>query len=291
MTKSVFKPHHINVSPEDLAGNQGIGRYILLPGSDGRAKEIAEHFNNVLVKTHPRGHHLYLGDIENAGTSIKVATISSGMGCPSMEIILHELFHLGAKRFLRVGTAGSLQPKTIKFGDMINASASIRDEGTTVDYVPLSIPAISSYEFTSHILSSAHALGLKNQVHTGIVHCKSSFYARQFGVGPLGDENREYIKLLTQCGVLATEMETATLFIQSHLYDHQLKQQGKGLLHRVLAGAILGIIGVSPSEFATTDQTKTTIDNLISLALETIKTLGKKELLALKDESYESTDY
>src|SRR5262245_18673294 len=105
MTTHKFNPFHINATAEDLAGNNGLGRYVLLPGSDGRAKAIAEYFTNTIVKTHPRGHHLYLGEIEGTNGPIEVATISSGMGCPSMEIILHELFHLGAKRFLRVGTA------------------------------------------------------------------------------------------------------------------------------------------------------------------------------------------
>jgi len=41
MFKRHFKPEHINATPEDLAGNNRIGRYILLPGSDGRAQEIA----------------------------------------------------------------------------------------------------------------------------------------------------------------------------------------------------------------------------------------------------------
>lgn len=51
--------HHINATTEDLAGNHGIGRYILLPGSDGRAKEISQHFNNLTIKSHPRGHNLF----------------------------------------------------------------------------------------------------------------------------------------------------------------------------------------------------------------------------------------
>ena len=50
----VFKPEHINACPEDFEGNDGIGRYILLPGSDGRAKKMSEKFKNVSVKEHSR---------------------------------------------------------------------------------------------------------------------------------------------------------------------------------------------------------------------------------------------
>ena len=41
---------HINATEADFKGNQGIGRYILLPGSDGRAKEIATHFDDLEIK-------------------------------------------------------------------------------------------------------------------------------------------------------------------------------------------------------------------------------------------------
>src|SRR5476651_2489588 len=135
MFKRPFKPEHINATAEDFAGNHGIGRYILLPGSDGRAKEIAQHFDNLVTKSHHRAHNVYLGTLSCDGKIIDVATVSTGMGCPSMEIILHELFHLGAKRFLRVGTAGSLQP-WIKIGSIVNALASVRDENTSTRYLP-----------------------------------------------------------------------------------------------------------------------------------------------------------
>ena len=269
--------HHINATPDDLAGNNGIGRYIFLPGSDGRAKEIAEHFNHLTVKSHPRGHNLYLGTLSSQGKTIDVATIASGMGCPSIEIILHELFHLGGKRFLRVGTAGSLQPKLVKAGDIVIAQASVRDEHTTTDYVPITIPAVASFELTLAISLSAKKLGISSLIHTGTVHCKSSLYAREFGAGPRAERNKIYMNLLTECGVLASEMETAALFIQSQLYNYQLMQTGKDAQHRVLSGAILGIISAHLDPFSSSDEEGSTLKNLIELALETIKTLALTE--------------
>ncbi|MBA3662547.1 MAG: nucleoside phosphorylase [Gammaproteobacteria bacterium] len=278
-TYKPFIPHHINATTDHLAGNGGLGRYIFLPGSDGRAKEIAQHFHDVTIQAHPRGHHLYLGSLTMGTKKIDVATIASGMGCPSMEIILHELYHLGAKRFLRVGTAGSLQPDLVKMGDIINVSAAVRDEGTTIDYVPLAYPAISAFEFNAPVLHSAKKLGFLHQVHTGIVHCKSSFYAREFGAGPKSQENKGYIDMLSQCGVLASEMETAALFIQSQMYNHQLRSQGQGAKYRVLAGAILSILAVPPHDFAPPAIARSTIESLIQLAMETVKTLAQTEVI------------
>jgi uridine phosphorylase len=270
-------PHHINATPEDLAGNNGIGRYIFLPGSNGRAKAIAENFENLVVNTHPRGHHLYTGHLSHEGQQIDVAAISSGMGCPSMEIILHELFHLGGRRFLRVGTAGSLQKGRIKIGDIINTQASVRDENTTLDYAPLSVPAIASIEMIDAIHQASKVTGISNLMHTGIVHCKASFYAREFYAGPRAAENQQYMELLIDNGVLASEMETSALFIQCQLYHHTLRMIGDGPTHKVLSGAILGIGAVPPDLFMTEEQEKPLTENTVKLALATIKLLAASE--------------
>ncbi|OGT58366.1 MAG: hypothetical protein A3F14_02175 [Gammaproteobacteria bacterium RIFCSPHIGHO2_12_FULL_43_28] len=280
MQKTDFKPYHINASPEDLAGNQGIGRYIFLPGSDGRAKAIAEHFNELTVKNHPRGHHLYLGTLSSNGHIIEVAATSSGMGCPSMEIILHELFHLGAKRFLRVGTTGSLQPKEVFIGDYVNVAASVRDESTTRDYVPAEMPAIASNAFINSINHAANTMSLLDKVHTGIVHCKSSFYAREFGEGPRHSENMRYLELLQTYGVLASEMETAALLVQSQLYNHQLNQKGKDVTHKVLCGALLAVLAIPFHAFANKAEETEITNHLIALAIESVKTLANSESAA-----------
>lgn len=277
MSKQIHEPYHINATKEDLEGNEGIGRYLFLPGSDGRAMELSKYFDNVEIKEHPRGHNLYKGTIPLGKNKIDVAVISTGMGCPSMEIILHELFHLGAKRFLRIGTAGSIQP-WIEIGDLVNAQASVRDEDTTTHYAPIEVPAVASLEFASSILLAAEKIGLSEQLHTGIVHCKSSLYAREFGEGPRAEINKAYVHLLSQVGVLASEMETAALFIQSQIYNHQLKKLGADPQHRVLAGAVLAIIATADTSFDHSDNAGIAVKRAIKLAIESVKTLASQEL-------------
>lgn len=277
MDNVLEKPHHINAEPSDLEGNNGIGRYILLPGSDGRAKQMSEFFSNVSIKEHPRGHNLYLGTLESDHGPIDVASISSGMGCASMEIILHELFYLGAKRFLRVGTAGSLQEKLIRIGDIVCAHASVRDEQTTLDYVPPEVPAIASTEVMLAIAQAAKNMGMDEKLHTGLVHCKSSFYAREFYAGPIADEHKDYMEMLVRYGVLASEMETAALFIQSQLYNYYLTQEGTGPKFTVLAGAILGIGAIPPNEFMDAKQEKDLTASIVKLSIETLKVLAASE--------------
>lgn len=277
MPKNIFKPLHVNATTDDLEGNNGIGRYVFLPGSPGRAKEIAKRFENVTVKEHTRDHDLYLGNLTHNGTKIDVAAVASGMGCPSVEIILHELFHLGAKRFLRVGTAGSLQ-SAVEIGHLINVQASVRDEDTTEHYLPHEFPAIASLKFVNAIALAADKLNLSKRLHTGVVHCKSSFYAREFSIGPRAPRNRAYINLIAHAGALASEMETSALFILSEIYNYQVGPESPLPQEQVLAGCILSIIG--PIEQVELDDvvTSKTIQDGIDLAIESVKILASQEL-------------
>lgn len=277
MSQNTFKPYHLNATQDDMQGNGEIGRYLFLPGSNGRAEEIASHFSNLRVKPHSRGHDLYFGDLIVDGEPIHVAAVSTGMGCASMEIILHELFHLGAKRFLRLGTAGSLQPNFVKLGDIIQVTGAVRDETSTDDYMPPAVPALASFEMNQSICDALLAMQPSRLVHQGIVHCKSTLYAREFGVGPRASENAHYLRLLSDSGVLASEMETASLFIQSMWYNHRLRERGTHAACRVLSGALLSIVAVPPDSWLEMDEQKKITDEMTLLGFEVIKQQVKRD--------------
>jgi uridine phosphorylase len=103
-------------------------------------------------------------------------------------------------------------------------------------------------------------------------------YAREFGEGPKSDENKAYLRLLAHSGVLASEMETAALFIQSQIYNYKLIQQGLDPQHKVLAGAVLAIIATAESTFDHTDNAGDAVKKGVRLAIESIKTLASQEL-------------
>ncbi|MBU1628826.1 MAG: nucleoside phosphorylase, partial [Gammaproteobacteria bacterium] len=246
MHEKTFKAEHINAVEEDLAGNNGIGRYVFLPGSDGRAKQIADHFSSVTVKESSRAHNLYLGEIEHEGTKIEVASVATGMGTPSVDIIMNELIKLGAKRFLRVGTAGLLQPEFMRLGDFVIGLGAVRDEGASRNYVPLEFPAIASPEMVQALVEAARELNFPEQCHVGLMHSKDSLFAREFGEGAMAESNHAYVNILRRAGVLASEMEASHLFTLSQLFDAQLRIKGKGCRYRILSGAICLMISDGP---------------------------------------------
>lgn len=274
MSGNGFVPHHINATADDLAGNNGIGRYVFLPGSDGRAEDISDHFDDVKVLKSKRGHNLYLGTLKTESGTIDVVSVASGMGTPSLDIIVQELFKLGARRFLRIGTAGSCQKKTIRVGDLVVAMGAVRDENTSSLYVPKEFPAIASPAFVQGAGWAAQKLGFFSRTHWGIIHCKDSLFAREFGEGPMVETNKEYMRIMEDAGVVASEMESSHLFILAALFDHEVKQLGEGPEYRVLAGTVLGIIG-DDRPFATKEEAAKTVEDAVTLGIETMKQVAR----------------
>jgi len=273
MSEQTFIPHHMNISAEDLAGNGEVGRYILLPGSDGRAAEIADRFENTQVKEHSRRHNFYTGTINVDGRRVDVATVATGMGAPSVDIIVNELCRLGARRLLRVGTAGSLQPGRIPIGSVVVASAAVRDEGATRCYMPECVPAVASPEMVNAARQAAAALGVENRF-VGTVHTKDSLFAREFHAGPRGEENERFMKELSACGVLASEMECAMLFTLATVFTQEAAVSGSA--RSVEAAAVLGIIG-DKTAFGTPDQIAKATVRAVDVGLETIRVRARGE--------------
>ncbi len=279
-----FVPHHMNIDKDDLMGNGSIGRYIILPGSNGRAEKIAGFFDNVEVKKHPRCHNFFKGTIDAGGRRIDVATVASGMGSPSIDIIVNELYRLGARRIIRVGTSGSLQPSYIRVGSVVIPVASVRDEGTTSNYIPQGVPAVASLDFVEASKRACNNLKIEDAFF-GVVHSKDSLYAREFKEGPMAEENKRYMELLKASGVLASEMECSLLFTLGMVFDKQLKSTvtnykdyrnlGPGMSFKT--GAVLAIIG-DDSAFSDDRKVSEAIEKAVKLGLETVRELAKAEL-------------
>jgi uridine phosphorylase len=239
-----FEAHHLCIERSHLEGNDGRGRVVFVPGSSARAAQIAEHFEDRQVHTNPRGLDVYLGTLRRGDLSVDVATVPTGMGCPSLGIVVTELIELGARRFLRVGSAGSLQPQ-VAIGDLVVATAAVRDEGASDAYLPREVPAVAHRDWTAALTSAARALGELEHTFLGLVHTKDSLYGREFATGPLAEENRRYMELLQRVGVLASEMESSHLFLlgSSRGPDISPLSEDRGDDSAIKASTILAVIG------------------------------------------------
>jgi uridine phosphorylase len=193
--------HHIHLKEGD------VGEYVLLPGDPGRAEVIARHFDDAKHIATNREYVTYTGYLDG----VKVSVTSTGIGCPSSAIAMEELVRVGAKTFIRVGTSGSIQPGT-KSGELAIVSAAIRDEGTSLHYMPADFPAVAHYEVVQALRKAATDKGLAH--HVGISQSKDSFY------GEVEPEHSGVTQRLLDRwkaweigGAICSEMEASTLFV------------------------------------------------------------------------------
>ena len=105
----------------------------------------------------------YTGTFNGAPVSVQ----TSGMGTPSLSIVVEELLRLGAKRLIRVGTCGGIGPG-LKTGDLVIATAACPVDGATRTYLhgePYA-PA-ADFALTRALVESAERQGIPVQGRAG----------------------------------------------------------------------------------------------------------------------------
>jgi uridine phosphorylase len=252
------KAHHLQITPSHMAGNGGIGRYVLAPGSPGRAEAIAGLFDvqeeSIIT---PRHNDTYLGRIRMPdGSWLDVAASSTGMGPGSTEIIATELIAAGARRIVRVGTSGSVQHEVVKVGSFVIATGAVRDETTSRHWAVVEFPAVAHPDTVVALERAAFRLGLASKTFRGVVHTKDSLYARAVFMGPLAAENLAYKEHLIRAGGVSSEMEASVLFVVGAGLSgkaRSLAEERSADPGAVKAGTVLGIIG-GKDEWATDEQ-------------------------------------
>ena len=100
----------------------------LLPGDPGRAMALAQELtDSPRMANHARGLWGYTGTTP-AGRALTVQ--STGVGGPSVAVVLEELASLGVARAIRIGTCRALDP-ALQPGDALVVGAAIGDDGTS----------------------------------------------------------------------------------------------------------------------------------------------------------------
>jgi len=197
----------VSINNYHIACPEGsVGKYCLIPGDPGRVAEIANLLDNPEKVTQNREYTTYTGILLGE----KVSVCSTGIGGPSAAIAVEELFSLGVRTFIRVGTAGGINMK-VESGDLVIAMSAVRQEGTALHYAPIEYPATANFDVTLALKTAAENMGIPN--HCGVVQCKDSFYGQHSPeLSPVSYELFSKWESWKRLGVLASEMEAATVF-------------------------------------------------------------------------------
>ena len=247
------RQYHIALAEGD------VGRYVFLPGDPGRCEMIASYFDEpAKVATH-REYETWSGYLDGE----KVSVTSTGIGGPSAAIAMEELVAIGADTFVRVGTSGSMQ-ENIKPGDIAIVSAAIRDEGTSLHYLPLEFPAVADVNLTQALSDAARDMG--KTVHVGVSQSKDSFYGQHSPERtPIASRLKERWTAWMAGGAICSEMEAAPLYIVASVL-------------RVRAGGLMMVMGhpdqtpMTPAEWEASK-----VENLLPVAIEGMREIIRRD--------------
>ena len=227
---------------------------VLIPGDPQRATVIAGKFDGGLASVRPVNSHRALLGYTGKYKGVPVSVQASGMGAPSMAIVVEELLHLGVERMIRVGTCGGIG-LGIKTGEIVIATAAAPVDGATRTYLhgdPYA-PA-ADYELLRRLVDTAEKHGQKP--HVGPIATVDVFY----------NPDSDYTSKWRSRGILAFEMETSVLYY--------LASRARAAGAKVAAATILTVSDVL-SEELTSEETHMPLDELnkaieksIDIALE-----------------------
>lgn len=251
------KLYHLNFGKSDLGDDPP--KIAFLSGDPARAAQIAgTFFDKVTCLSEYRGLDSYMGKIDG----VPILSTTSGMGAPSLSIMVNELIQLGVETVIRVGTSGSIQPD-VKVGDVVITSGSLCVQGAAHDIAPRDYPAHADPFVSVALANSAKEQG-KNY-HLGITASVDTFYegqGRVSGANPnLMRSHQGLVDEYQQLNVLNFEMEAGTLFKMASVYGFK-------------AGCVCAIIAERvESENVVMETKNAAVDSAISVAVGALKYL------------------
>ncbi len=138
-----------------------------------------------------------------------ITIISHGVGSAGAAICFDELMQQGAKKIIRIGTAGGLYDST-KVGDVVCATAAVREDGASLKMVPANYPAVCDFKLVDKLDQKLKKYG--DNYRSGVVLTSDLFYPKVLDPG---------LKLYKDAGVVAVEMELSTLLTLAGLHKVQ----------------------------------------------------------------------
>jgi purine-nucleoside phosphorylase len=220
---------------------------VLLPGDPHRARRISERFDDGSVRQVNDHRALYGFTGTYRGTPVSVQT--SGMGTPSLSIVVEELLRLGAQRLIRVGTCGGIA-KGLRTGDLVVATAACPVDGTTATYLhgEAYAPA-ADFGLTRALVDAAARAGV--EARTGLVASVDVFY----------NTDDDYAQRWRDRGVLAFEMEASALF-------YLAARDGVQAACALTVSDVLSEEVTTEESYLPLDELDRAIDRMIDVALE-----------------------
>ena len=172
------------------------GDYILLTNFSDYLIRFAEMFGcDIKGQRRP---------MQAATNAAGLTIINFGIGSPNAAIIMDLLSARNPKGVLFLGKCGGLKVSS-EIGHLILPIAAIRGEGTSDDYFSPEIPALPSFKL--HKFVSEKVVEKELEYRTGVIYTTNR---------RVWEHDEVFKNKLKETTAIATDMETATVFIVGH---------------------------------------------------------------------------
>ncbi|VWU51831.1 purine nucleoside phosphorylase, putative [Hepatocystis sp. ex Piliocolobus tephrosceles] len=201
---------HIQISKKQTTS------VVLTVGDPARVDKIKEFCDSYVDLACNREYK----SIECTYKGQKFLCVSHGVGSSGAAICFEELVSNGAQVIIRLGSCGSLQPATIKRGDICVCNAAVREDRVSHQIIHADFPAVSDFDVYHTLNESAKKLNVP--VINGMSLSADIYYPHKILPSRLIDYSKAHVAV--------TEMELATLFVI-------------GSMHKVRTGGICIVDG------------------------------------------------
>ncbi len=230
---------HINAAPGDFAET------VLMPGDPLRAQYIAQtYLENTRQVNDVRNMWGFTGEYQGIPVSVQ----AHGMGIPSASIYCTELItEYYVKRMIRVGSCGTTHSKVNLRDIIIAMGASTNSVVNRIRFGGYDLAALATYSLVQKAVEAAEAANAS--YHVGNIFSEDLFYS----------PDAEIYKTLAKYDVLGVEMEAAGMYTIA-------------AEHGVESLAICTVSDdIRTGKALTSEERATTFDEMIMIALETVR--------------------
>lgn len=202
-----------------------VGNFVLITVRDplcayneDPAQEIAASLENSELIGRSGMFTSYSGFYKGAALTV----VSGGSGSPEMELILYDYMeYTDASTFIRVGGSGGIGDG-VRPGDVVIASAVVREEAMTKAYIDAGYPAVCHFELVLAMVQAAEALAAP--YHVGVTLSVDSDYVgcgRPSVGGYLQPWNIDKPGIYNRAGVLNGDRESAAIVTLASLFGRR----------------------------------------------------------------------
>lgn len=194
---------YVNAAKRKIAADM-LERYTGSALTDFKQSIILTNFEYYIERFHKLG-----GDKKTQGSAMSavhsskfnVSLVNFSIGSPTAALIIELISSVNPKAVLLLGMCGGLH-RSLKVGDFILPTASIRDEGASRHFMPPQVPALPTFKVQKFVSNILVERGL--DYRTGVVHT-TDYRFWEF--------DNKFKAQLYEERALAIEMESATLFV------------------------------------------------------------------------------